>query len=76
MITHSFFKHGSVNKEGKSKLYLRITIARKLKYYELLYVDSARWDKSKNRMKTVDETGAKINSFLNGKAKEVDNVII
>ncbi len=76
MISHAFHKSASIKRDGKSKLYLRITINRKHKYYELLYVDSAHWDKNKGRMKAIDENGAKINSFLNGKAKEVDNIII
>ena len=76
MISYSFFKLANVRKDGKSKLYLRVTIERKHKYYELLYVESSLWDANKERMKAVDGNSTIINSFLNDKAKEVDEILI
>ena len=76
MISYSFYKLANVRKDGKSKLYIRVTIERKHKYYELLYVESSLWDAKKERMKAIDENSAFINSFLNEKAKEVDQILI
>ena len=76
MITHSFFKAAHIKKNGKSKLYLRITTNREHRYYELMNIDSKQWVKSKGRLKANDEDSSMANSMLNKTAQEVDRVIM